>query len=719
MNRMETNSPLKSRPMKKSEKYINRELSWLEFNQRVLNEAADPKVPLLDRLKFLAISSSNLDEFFMVRVGGLHILATGGRRKKDPSGMTPLQQLESIAKRSQQMTLQQYKLYLSDIEPQLCDAGILRLTHPTMTERQFKILRQIFEAEISSLLTPMAVEEGENFPLLGNQKMNLCVRLESENSKDAPQTRFALIPFGPAAKRFITLPSDGGYEFMLLEDVVRIFASRFFPEEKIVECVPFRITRNADLATRDDLATDLLSEMQDLIEARKFSDCVRLEISANSTSGTFKFLQNALQVRSNDIHAIPGPLDLADFMRLTQLPGYDDFRNKPWPPQRSPQVDFSESMFENIAREEILLFHPYESFEPVLRFVEEAAADPDVLAIKQTLYRTSRESPVVAHLIQASRNGKSVSVIVELKARFDEARNIEWAQNLEKEGVQVIYGVKGLKTHSKLCLVIRREPGGIKRYAHFGTGNYNEVTARIYSDVSFLTSDELLTSDAIGFFNAIAGFSQPPRFQKLAAAPIGLREKLLELIEYETEQCKQGKKAGITAKMNALVDTQIIDALYKASQSGVAIRLLVRGICCLRPGRKGMSETIEVASVIDRYLEHARIFQFEHGGECRIFISSADWMPRNLDRRIELLIPVEDKKCQQRLTAILECQWNDTAKAYKLFSSGEYERVSSKAGEKLFQSQRELFRTARETIRDLEKTQPTMFEPHRSPNHHF
>lgn len=711
--------------MKKTEKYINRELSWLEFNQRVLDEASDSDVPLLERLKFLALAASNLDEFFMVRVGGLQILANEGQRKKDPSGMTASQQLTAVAERSQRMTLEQYEIYLNEIEPQLSEAGIRRLTQETLTERQYKILEQIFEAEIYSLLTPMAVEaplaieESQEFPLLRNRKMNICVRLESENEDEESKTRFVLIPFGPASKRFLTLPSDGGYEFILLEDAVRIFADRFFPGEKIVECVPFRITRNADLAARDDLATDLLSEIQDLIEARKFSDCVRLEISANSTSGTFKFLRNALQVRSNCIHAIPGPLDLADFMRLTQLPGFDDLKDKPWPPQRSAQVDFGKSMFENIAREDILLFHPYESFEPVLRFVEEAADDPDVLAIKQTLYRTSRESPIVAALIRAARNGKSVSVIVELKARFDEARNIEWARNLEKEGVQVIYGVKGLKTHSKVCIVIRREPGGIVRYAHFGTGNYNEVTARIYSDVSFLTCDEQLAADATGFFNSVSGFSQPPRFLKIAAAPIGLREKFLELINYETEQCRQGKKAGITAKMNSLADTEIIDALYKASRAGVGIRLLVRGICCLKPGVKGLSETIEVAATIDRYLEHARIFRFEHGGDRRIFIASADWMPRNLDRRIELLVPVEDESCQERLISILECQWKDTAKACQLQANGDYLRIAPAADEEPFRSQRELYRTVRKTIRDLEKAQPTMFEPHRAPDHRF
>ncbi|MGH7128843.1 MAG: polyphosphate kinase 1, partial [Planctomycetaceae bacterium] len=451
-----------------------------------------------------------------------------------------------------------------------------------------------------------------------------------------------VIPFGPAANRFITLPSEGGYAFLLLEDVVRQFVQRFFPGEDVVECVPFRITRNAEFSIREDAAGDLLSEMEEVLDARKLSDCARLEIAQDATPATLSFLQETLDVGDRDTYRLSGPLDLAAFMRLTDVRGYDHLKYPPWPPQPSPQVDLTQSLFETISQRDVLLYHPFESFEPVQRLIEEAAADPDVLAIKQTLYRTSRNSPIVAALAKAAENGKSVAVVVELKARFDEARNIEWAKSLEQSGVQVIYGVKGLKTHAKTCIIVRREPHGIQRYVHFGTGNYNEITARLYTDASFITSNDELAADAVSFFNAITGYSQPQPFHRIDVAPIGLRERLLEMINTETERRRHGQPAQILAKLNALVDPTMIDALYEASQAGVEIKLNVRGVCCLRPGVKGLSDHIQVVSVIDRYLEHSRIFYFHHGGDRRVYLSSADWMPRNLDRRIELLVPVDD-----------------------------------------------------------------------------
>ncbi|MBT4865780.1 MAG: polyphosphate kinase 1, partial [Planctomycetaceae bacterium] len=601
-------------------KYINRELSWLEFNQRVLDEAGDAMTPLLSRLMFLAITGSNLDEFFMVRVGGLQLLDQQGSTKADASGMSPQQQLASISARTHRMMLEQYTCYLNELEPALAEAGIRRVRPAELTGQQSKSIAQVFENRIYPVLTPMAVSGRDDFPLLINQTMNVCVHLEAAADGEGP--RFAIIPFGPTSSRFITLPSEGGYEYMLLEDAVEMFADRFFPGEQIVECVAFRITRNADLAVREDLASDLLVEMEHLLDARTAGDCVRLEIVDGVTPTALGFLTDTLEVDDVNVYAAPGPVDLGAFMQLSDLPGFDNLRYEPWPPQASPDVDPAGDIFSTVARDDVLLYHPYDSFDPVLRLLEEAAVDPDVLAIKQTLYRTSRNSPIVAALRQAAERGKYVTVIVELKARFDEARNIEWARSLEQAGVQVFYGVKGFKTHSKLCIVVRREPAGIRRYVHFGTGNYNEATARIYSDVSLMTCNEELGADATSFFNAITGYSQPQKFRRIEAAPIGLRERLLEMIQSETQRQKESGRASITAKLNSLVDPKIIDALYEASQAGVPVRLNIRGICCLRPGVEGLSENITVVGVVDRFLEHARIFHFHHGGDERLFISS-------------------------------------------------------------------------------------------------
>jgi polyphosphate kinase len=696
-------------------KYINRELSWLEFNQRVLDEAGDGATPLLSRLMFLAITGSNLDEFFMVRVGGLQLLDQQGSTKTDASGMTPQQQLASISARTHRMMLEQYTCYLNELEPALADAGIRRVRPAELTAQQSKAIAQVFESRIYPVLTPMAVGGRDDFPLLINQTLNACVQLEAADDEQRP--RFAVIPFGPSSSRFITLPSEGGYEYMLLEDAVEMFADRFFPGEKIVECVAFRITRNADLAVREDLASDLLVQMEHLLDARTSGDCVRLEIGDGVTPATLRFLQETLDVDDVNVYAAPGPVDLAAFFQLIDLPGFDNLRYEPWPPQASPDVDPTADIFSTIARDDVLLYHPYESFDPVLRLIEEAAIDPDVLAIKQTLYRTSRNSPVVAALRKAAEHGKYVTVIVELKARFDEARNIEWARSLEQAGVQVFYGVKGYKTHSKLCIVVRREPAGIRRYVHFGTGNYNETTARLYSDVSLMTCNEELGADATSFFNAITGYSQLQKFRRIEAAPIGLRDRLLEMIRSETQRQKESGRASITAKLNSLVDPEIIDALYEASQAGVPVRLNIRGICCLRPGVKGLSENITVVGVVDRFLEHARIFHFHHGGDERVFISSADWMHRNLDRRVELLVPVDNSRARERLLSILELYFKDTVKGRRLLSDGTYVPVNPANGARPFRSQQRLYELTCEAVKQARQSRPTAFEPHRAPGH--
>ncbi|MEQ8786281.1 MAG: polyphosphate kinase 1 [Pirellulaceae bacterium] len=695
-------------------RYFNRELSWLEFNQRVLDEARDDSVPVLERLKFLAITASNLDEFFMVRVGGLQMLSQRRRTRPDPSGMTPKKQLAAISARTRQMNADQYACLGEELEPKLATAGIRRVAAEDLTDRQRSALEQLFTNELQAVLTPMAVSVEDEFPLLANQSLNVAVRL-APAPQDPELPRYAIIPIGPALSRFQTLPSDGGYSYMLIEDVVALFADLFFPGEDVRECVPFRITRNADMSVREDLAGDLLVGMEEVLDARRQSACVRLEVAADAGEELLSFLCGRLEVVRDNVFAAPGPLDLSSFMQVAGLPGFDNLQYEDWPPQPSPAVDLSASIFDVIADGDVLLYHPYESFEPVLKLINEAADDPDVLAVKQVLYRTSRNSPVVAALMRAAENGKYVTAIVELKARFDEARNIEGARQLEHAGAQVIYGVKGLKTHAKICIVVRREPHGIVRYLHFGTGNYNERTARLYSDVSFMTCDEELGADATNFFNAVTGYSQPQQFRKIEAAPTGLRDRLLEMIQAETQWRKQGQRAAITAKMNSLVDAKIIDALYEASQAGVKIQLNVRGICCLRPGVKGMSENIRVTSIVDRFLEHARIFCFLHGGDERVFISSADWMPRNLDRRVELLVPIESTAARDRLKAILETHFSDTVKARELRSDGSYVNVKPKSRKRAVRSQQALYQETVDAVRGAKQQRRTVLEPHRSP----
>jgi len=695
------------------EHFVNRELSWLEFNQRVLDEARNDSLPLLERLKFLAITASNLDEFFMVRVGGLRVLVEQGITTPDAAGMSPTEQLAAISKRAHEMVAEQQACF-AELEQNLVGAGIHHVRGHDLTERRAKAVEQVFETEIFAVMTPRAIRAGESFPLLVNQMLHVAVQLAADSTSDG-QPRLAIIPLGRALPRFFTVGgSERGYFYVLLEDIVVRMVHRFFPGEQVLGHAVFRITRNADFSLRDDLATDLLAGMEGILSARKHGACVRLEVAADASESVLARLNEALEVGPADIFQTAAPLDLAAFMPLSDLAGFDSLRYEPWPPQPSPDIEQGEKMFEVLAQRDVLLYHPYESFEPVLRLVEEAAADPDVLAIKQILYRTSRNSPIVAALARAAQRGKYVTAIVELKARFDEARNIEWARALEEQGVQVIYGVKGLKTHAKICIIVRREPHGVVRYVHFGTGNYNEITARIYSDVSFLTSNEELGADAVAFFNAITGYSQPQRYRKIEAAPTGLRQRLIELIEAETHRRQQGQKAFIDAKINSLVDTEIINALYAASQAGVPIRLNVRGICCLRPGVPSLSEKISVVSIVDRYLEHSRIFHFHHGGDDLVYISSADWMPRNLDRRIELLVPIEDPAAKDRLISILETYFEDNVKARSLQPSGDYTAV--KPGRKRRRrSQELLYDVACRQVREAKQTQTTNFEPHRAP----
>ena len=694
---------------------INRELSWLEFNKRVLEEARDKSIPLLERLKFLAITASNLDEFFIVRVGSLQLLLESGNTRPDPSGMTPQEQLDAISKSTHQITADQYHCYLEDLEPALAEQGVRRIRPWKATDQQVEILENMFLDEIFPTYTPMAVHSPAQFPLIVASTLNMCVQLSPAADSEDNAPRFALIPFGNSRRRIITLPSDGGYAWIFLEDMIEMFIHRFFPGEEVVACAPFRISRNADLELREDQASDLLAEMEQILDQRKVSNAVRLEVSDRITRQTRNFLQECVGVSDKTFFALPGPLDLTAFFTLTNISGFDHLKYESWPAATSADIDSTDRLFNVIQEKDTLLYHPYESFDPVVQFINEAAEDPDVVAIKQTLYRSSRDSAIISALTRAAENGKMTTVIVELKARFDEQRNIEWARHLEQSGVQVIYGVKGLKTHAKICIVVRREPDGFRRYIHFGTGNYNETTARFYTDASLFTCNEDLGADAITFFNSVSGFSQPQTYRRIEAAPLTLRSKLLEMIDVERNRAQKGHKALIRAKLNSLADPEIIHRLYDASQDGVVVELIVRGICCLRPGLKGVSENIRVVSIIDRLLEHSRIFHFHHGGDDRVFISSADWMPRNLDRRVELLVPVLEHNCRERLLEVLDIALKDTAKSHELDSDGKYHRIQVPNDKTPLRSQEALYVAARKRSDEHRRSRPVMFEPHRAP----
>ena len=692
----------------KEPEFFNRELSWLEFNQRVLDEACDPSVPLLEQLRFLAITASNLDEFFMVRVGSILTAIRRGDTTVDPAGLTPLEQLTAISQRTQQMVADQNRIYLNQLEPHLAEIGVRRRRPDELNERQSEFVDSVFQEQIQAVLTPIAVHDPARFPLLFGRTVNVAVQLKSRTPGE--DYRFAVVPFGRFDLRYITLPSGGGYEFILTEDVIAMMAERFFPGEEVVSTVPFRITRNADLSVSEEDGADLLAEMEDVLDYRKDSFCTRLELSDQVTRQMMDFLKTLLRLGERDIYVVPGPVGMSDLMQLADVSGFDQFLYPGWTPCDSPMVEPGESIFDAIKEQDLLLHHPYESFEPVLRLVKEAAEDRDVVAIKMTLYRTSRNSPVVSALMRAAENGKSVTVIVELKARFDEARNIEWARQMEYSGVQVIYGVRGLKTHAKACIVVRREPQGFQRYIHFGTGNYNEITARFYTDLSYMTCNRELGVDAISWFNAITGSSQIQQFAQIESAPIGMREKLLEMISVEAQRAKNGDQGRIILKLNSLADPDMIQALYKASQAGVQIQLNVRGICCLRPGVPGLSENITVTSIIDRFLEHARILYFYHGGDERVFISSADWMTRNLDRRVELLVPLLDDSCKRRAISILKACLRDNVRTRRIQSNGTT-RPPDSTPARPYRCQLEFQRRAREAAEAAFERNRTTFVP--------
>ena len=664
---------------KEDVRYINRELSWIEFNERVLEQAIDEALPLLERAKFLAITSSNLDEFMMVRVGSLKLQQEENPHFVDPSGRTVEQQLNAVSHACQRLVHKQTESYTSSLESALNDAGIHRVKILDEKTPAARAAEQRLN-EIEAVLSPQAITAGGNFPLLPGLHLNVCVRLRHssschhENNLEQAEDEYAIIPIGKAIDRVIWLPNDSKRTYILVEDLIQLHISRFFPGREVLECVSFRITRNADVELREDSAADLMVGMEEVLESRRRSRVIRIEYQGEMSQPMLDFLSAGMNLEDQDFYPIKGPLDLSFLFALHGLRGFDSLRDKSWPAQKSANMDSQQSMFENITKRDHLLVHPYESFDPVVRLIEEASTDNNVLAIKQILYRTSKKSPIVSALKKAAQNGKIVSVVVELKARFDEAQNIEWAREMERAGVQVIYGIRGLKTHAKVCIIVRREPQGITRYMHFGTGNYNEVTANLYSDISFLTCNDELGAEATAFFNAISGNSQLQHLQQLATAPDTLRSKLLSLIEQERIRSEQGQKSHIIAKMNALVDPEIIEALYLASQAGVKIELNVRGVCCLKPNVPRISDNISVISIVDRFLEHARIFYFARGGQPQIYISSADWMPRNLDRRIELLVPIRDRNCVDKLTNTLQCYFKDKTNSWVMQADGTYVR---------------------------------------------
>lgn len=691
--------------------YINRELSWVEFNQRVLNEALREDLPLLERVKFLAITASNLDEFFQVRVGGLMAMKRSGIKKPDISGLSPTANLNALRDRIQRMCRDQYTLFNDSLVPELRKAGIVALNIDELNPGQATQALNIFEDQIAPLLTPLAVEESEHAPALPALRMVIACRLIDPEAQTA---RFALITIPDAVSRLVTITSNPNtHAFVLVEDLVAAHAEQLFPGEKVTATTAFRVTRNGDIAVQEEDANDLAGEMEEVLSARRFADTVRLEIRADAPKDLARMIQKITAASSAEIYRIDGPPGLASFMDLAFIADFDHLRDADWPGQSSPSIVPGSTMFETIASGDLMLFHPYESFEPVLRLIEEAATDPDVIAIKQVLYRTAKKSRIIDALIKAAENGKHVTALVELKARFDEARNLDRADELQRAGAQIVYGVKGLKTHAKICMIVRRESGHLRRYVHLGTGNYNETTSRLYTDISYLTCKADYGNDASLFFNAVTGRSKLLRFQRLVPAPTAMKPMLLDLISGEAERARQGLPARIMAKVNSLQDPDIIAALYDASRAGVEIKLNIRGICCLKPNDPKHSKNIEVISVIDRFLEHARIFHFLQGGDSEVYIASADWMTRNLEKRVELMIPIDEPALKRRLIRILEAYFNDNIQASRILPDGSSTRIPKPVRGKGFRAQEHFHQQAKKAAKAREQERAMTFEPHR------
>jgi polyphosphate kinase len=657
--------------------FINRELSWLAFNERVLSEARNATLPLHERLKFLSISCGNLDEFFMVRVAGLKQQQQGGVAELSADGMAPGEALLAISERTHLMVTEQYRLWRGELLNLLAANGLAVLARTELTAEQKTAARAHFGSSVFPALTPLAVDPGHPFPHLRNKSINLAVLLRREGrrrKKEQGESSLAVVQVPSVLSRIVPLPAANGQAFLLLEELIALHVGDLFPGYAVEQTIGFRVTRNWDLNVDEEESEDLLSTIQQELRRRERGAAVRLELDNGASPQLEAQLTLALKLAPPDVYRVTGPLQLQDVGALAELDPRVENRVEPLVPATPIALRDVESILHVVGQRDILLHHPYESFDPVVRFIEEAADDPNVLAIKQTLYRTTGyDSPIGRALVRASENGKQVAVLVELKARLDEANNIAWARRMEENGVHVVYGLIGLKTHCKVTMVVRREGQGIRRYVHLGTGNYNPQTARSYTDLSLFTARQEIADDVTALFNLLTGYSSAPAWKRLAVAPMNLQAKVLELIERETARAKKGEPARIAGKLNSLVDAATIRALYAASQAGVEIELLVRGICCLRPGVPGVSERIRVTSVIDRFLEHSRVFAFGTGASTEVWMSSADWMPRNFQRRVEVMFPVEDPAIRARiLDEVLGVGFKDNVKARQLTVDGTY-----------------------------------------------
>ena len=722
-------------PYSKPEYFYNRELSWLLFNRRVLEEAKDSSLPLFDRLKFLSITSSNLDEFFMIRVASLKDMVQVKYNKKDISGMTPAEQLAAINERTHLFVKDQYDIFNRSLIPALEKEGVHVLSHyENLSEKQSKYVDRYFTDEVYPVLTPMAVDSSRPFPLIRNKTLNIGAILRMKKDKaaggqfrdlylshgnkkkgaDSNDTDFATVQVPSVLPRFVEIPSEqkGEKTFILLEQIIEKNIGKLFVNYEIESVFPYRIMRNADLSIEEDEAADLLIEIERQLKKRQWGQAIRLEVEDGMDKRLLKKLRQELKIKEEDIFKINGPLDLTFLMKLSGLEGYDKLRTPKYTPQPAKWLNGEDHLFDQIRDHDVLLHHPYETFDPVVDFVKQASKDPNVLAIKQTLYRVSSHSPIIASLAAAAENGKQVTVLVELKARFDEENNIIWARKLEQAGCHVIYGLVGLKTHSKITLVVRKEEDGIRRYVHLGPGNYNDSTAKLYTDMGLLTCRKAIGEDATAVFNMLSGYSEPAFWNKLAIAPIRLRDRFTQLINREKEFAKKGKKAFIRAKMNSLCDAGIISSLYEAAAAGVKIELVVRGICCLKTGMPGISENITVRSIVGDFLEHSRIFHFYNNGFEEVYMGSADWMPRNLDKRVEILFPVEDDALKAEVIHILDIQLADNEKARILQKNGTYRRAA-KGGHAKLNSQKYFCEEAKRAQKERKKQNKNThtFEP--------
>ena len=664
---------MKKLDLTKPEYFYNRELSWLKFNLRVLKEAMVKEAPLLERLKFVAISASNLDEFFMVRVAGLWSNYDNGIEKRDASGLSVKEQLDAISEAAHAQVRTQTK-YLMALMAEMDAVGLHFRRVGDLSEMGRDWLEEYYREVVYPVLTPMAVDASRPFPFLANKTLNLAVELVKADGEHS----MGLIQVPSVLDRITEVVPEGRRTFVFLEDIIASHCNDLFKGCHILDLVPFRVTRDSDLDIEEEDSVDLMKEVEESLRKRKRGVTVRLELFKTNNTRIKKFLEENLDVTDMEVYEINGALDPTCFFKFTGMKGMWPWLYEPFVPQRPLELPEDGDLFAAIREKDILLHHPYESFDPVVKLVSDAADDPQVLAIKQTLYRVSGNSPIVAALARAAENGKQVTVLVELKARFDEENNILWARRLEKAGCHVIYGLVGLKTHAKIILIVRREDNGIKRYLHLGTGNYNDSTAKLYTDLGLMTANDEFGSDASAFFNLLSGYSEPPVWNKLVMAPLGLREKIYALIDNEIEMVKAGKQGHIIAKMNSLIDQPVIQKLYEASAAGVHIDLIVRGICGLRTGIEGISDNITVRSIVGRQLEHSRIFWFANGGEEQLYLSSADWMPRNLNDRVELFFPIETEEHIQRIKGLLDLYLRDNVGAHMMQSNGTYRRVRNK-----------------------------------------